>query len=66
MRAREFSVMGQAVSDGIKLGWNRAHKHDGEPPDDAILQSIERKVLNNICEAFIFEDEIEDTPDAGG
>ena len=66
MRAREFLVLSQAVDNGVQRGWNRAHKHDGEPPDDTIMDEIRESVINEICEWFIFEDEVEDEPKAEG
>jgi hypothetical protein len=39
------------------LGWNRAHKHDATPEDEAIRNAIEQAVLNEICEWFDFDEE---------
>jgi hypothetical protein len=38
------------------LGWNRAHKHDATPEDEAIRNAIEQAVLNEICEWFDFDE----------
>jgi hypothetical protein len=56
MRAKEYPLLCQAVETGVKLGWNRAHKHDAEPPDDQIMEAIVTAILNEICEAFDFDD----------
>lgn len=55
MRVKEYPVLVQAVENGVTLGWSRAHKHDAEPNDDTILEQIQQAVLNEICEAFDFD-----------
>ena len=65
MRAKEYPLLEHAIETGVKRGWHRAHKHDSGPPDDHILNEIREAVLLEICEWFLFEDEVEDTPDTG-
>lgn len=59
MRAKEYHVMRMAVEDGVKCGWQRAHKHDPEPPDDRIIEQVVEDVTASICEWFLFDDAVE-------
>jgi Tfp pilus assembly ATPase PilU len=36
MKAKEYNLITQCVETGVMLGWNRAHKHDATPEDEAI------------------------------
>ena len=56
MKAKEYNLITQCVETGVMLGWNRAHKHDATPEDEAIRNTIEMAVLNEICEWFDFEE----------
>jgi hypothetical protein len=56
MKAKEYNLITQCVETGVMLGWNRAHKHDATPEDEAIRNAIEQAVLNEICEWFDFEE----------
>ncbi len=56
MKAKEYNLIAQCVETGVMLGWNRAHKHDATPEDEAIRDAIEQAVLNEICEWFDFDE----------
>ena len=60
MRAREYDVLSRAVEEGVRLGWQHAHKHDDQPSAEAIQERIEQDVLNAICEWFTFDDTLEE------
>lgn len=55
MRARAFDLIEEAIGDGVRMGWMRAHKHVEKPKPEAIQESIEREVLNAVCERFEFD-----------
>jgi len=55
MKAKEYNLIAQCVENGVMLGWNRAHKHIDNPEPEFIREQIERAVLNEICEWFVFE-----------
>jgi hypothetical protein len=59
MKAKEYNLIVQCVENGVRTGWNRAHKHTDTPDDEAIQQAIEDAVMNEICEWFDFEDNLE-------
>jgi hypothetical protein len=56
MRAKEHEVMRMAIETGVRLGWNRAHKHDPEPADDRILDALIEAVCQEVGEWFLFDD----------
>jgi hypothetical protein len=56
MKAKEYNLITQCVETGVMLGWNRVHKHDATPEDEAIRNAIEQAVLNEICEWFDFDE----------
>ena len=57
MKAKEYNLIVQCVESGVRLGWNRAYKHDTTPDPEAIQNAIEVAVLNEICEWFDFDGE---------
>jgi hypothetical protein len=63
MHVNEHRLLEYAVEIGVKVGWNRAHKHDGEPPDDVIMTQMIEAVLTELCRWFVFEDAINTTLD---
>lgn len=60
MRPKFYQLLVQCVEDGIEYGYNRAHKHMDNPPDDVIKTQIEDGVLNAISEWFTFEEDYKD------
>jgi hypothetical protein len=59
MKAKEYNLIVQCVENGVRTGWNRAHKHVDNPDEEAIQHAIETAVLNEICEWFDFEDNLD-------
>lgn len=58
LKPKTWKVLQQAVETGVAYGWQRAHKHDDNPSEDAIKQAIEQAVLNEIADWF---DVVEET-----
>ena len=56
MKAKEYNLIAQCVEDGVMLGWKRAYKYAITPDPEAIRNTIEMAVLNEICEWFDFEE----------
>lgn len=46
-----------AVEDGVKYGYQRAHKHVDNPSEQAIIEEVQASVLSSISEWFLFDDE---------
>lgn len=58
MRAKEYRLFAQCVEIGVRLGWNRAHKHTDTPTEEVILGAIINAVCNEVEEAFTFDQDI--------
>jgi hypothetical protein len=56
IRVRVWPVLQRAVETGIRLGWQRAHKHTEEPGKDMIQEHIEEAVMAELSEAFIIDE----------
>lgn len=54
MKVKEYAVLEECVTNGITRGWNRAHKHDEDPSEDTIKESVLDAVMLEICEYFEF------------
>lgn len=57
MRAREYIILDLAVGEGIRYGWQQAHKHNDSPSPDDIREAIRVAVLSSVGEYFTFDDE---------
>ena len=56
MKPKEYPILEQAIQVGVLRGWRRAHKHVDEPEPSAIQETIERCVMEEICEWFDLDD----------
>ena len=57
MKARDSLVLERCVEVGIKLGLNRARKHQEAPTEAELVQAIQRAVMEEVEEWFIFEED---------
>lgn len=57
MRARDSLVLERCVETGIKLGLNRARKHQEAPTEAEVVQAIQRAIMDEVEEWFIFEED---------
>jgi hypothetical protein len=54
------SVLEMAIEEGVRFGWNRAHKHNSNPDVDAAADAIVTEIFNSLDTWFDFtEDFIE-------
>jgi len=58
MKPNFRKVLEIALEEGVRYGYNRAHKHVENPTEGAIIDSIVEQVMNSIDEWFTFEDEV--------
>lgn len=49
-----YRVIARAVEEGVKYGWNRAHKHTDNPRPDHVQSEIESAVMNSLSEVIIW------------
>lgn len=57
MRVKFRVILDQAISEGVKIGYRRAFKHNEEPTDEVICETIEECVMSAIYEYFTFDSE---------
>jgi hypothetical protein len=56
MKARDGMVLERCVETGIRLGLNRARKHQEAPTEAEVVQAIQRAVMDEVEEWFLFEE----------
>lgn len=57
MKARDGMVLERCVEVGIKLGLNRARKHQEAPTEAEVMEAILRAVMDEVEEWFVFEED---------
>ena len=57
MKARDSLVLERCVETGIKLGLNRARKHQEAPTEAEVVEAIQRAVMEEVEEWFVFEED---------
>lgn len=57
MKPKFRVILEQAISEGVRYGYSRAHKHVENPTEGAIIEAIEDAVMSAIHEYFTFDDE---------
>ena len=56
MKPKLIPVLEMCIQNGIRLGWNRAHKHTDKPEDESVFHEIEYAIETEIYEWFDFEE----------
>ena len=57
MKPKIRVILEQAIEEGVRRGYSRAHKHVENPTEGAIIESIEDHVMSAIYEYFSFDEE---------
>jgi hypothetical protein len=57
MKVKTLVILEQAIEEGVRRGYRRAHKHIENPTEESICDHIEECVMAQIHEYFTFEDE---------
>ena len=57
MKPKIRVILEQAIEEGVRRGYSRAHKHVENPTEGAIIESIEEHVMSAIYEYFTFDQE---------
>ena len=57
MKVKTLVILEQAIEEGVRRGYRRAHKHIENPTEESICDDIEECVMAQIYEYFTFEDE---------
>jgi arginyl-tRNA--protein-N-Asp/Glu arginylyltransferase len=53
---RVYPILEQAITEGVNLGWNRAHKHEYNPAVEHIKECISDAVCSQMFEYFEIND----------
>lgn len=56
MKAKIIPLLEQCIDTGIQRGWDRAWKHDDDPPAAVVQDRIREAIWNELHEAFDFEE----------
>jgi hypothetical protein len=56
MKPKFRPVLEMAIEEGVRFGWNRAHKHNPEPDVDAAADAIVNEIMNSLDTWFNMED----------
>ncbi len=59
MKPNFRKVLELALEEGVRYGYNRAHKHVEKPHEDAIVDNIVEGVTNSLYEWFDFDEQNE-------
>lgn len=57
MKAKTRVILEMAIEEGVRRGWQRAHKHVENPNEGSILAHLEECVMSQVYEYFTFEEE---------
>ena len=57
MKVKTLVILEQAIEEGVRRGYRRAHKHIENPTEESICDHIGECVMAQIYEYFTFEDE---------
>jgi hypothetical protein len=57
MKPKFYVILEQAIEEGVRSGWHRAHKHVENPQEASIKEAIEDAVMSAIHEYFTFDED---------
>ena len=57
MKPKIYTILAQAVEDGVKCGYRRACKYSENPSEEAVIAAVDTAVMASIFEYFTFDDE---------
>jgi hypothetical protein len=57
MKPKFRVILEQAIGEGVRYGYRRAHKHVESPTEEQICEHIEEQVMSSLYEYFTFDDE---------
>jgi hypothetical protein len=57
MKPKFYPILTDCIERGIQFGLSRSYKHDDNPSQEAIAQNVEREILNQLHEYFVFDSE---------
>jgi hypothetical protein len=55
MKPKIYTILSQAVEEGVRRGYRRAFKHVEAPTEEAIMDAIDLAVMSSILGYFTFD-----------
>lgn len=55
VKLNAYAILDDLIEDGIKWGWNRAHKHTATPDERTILTNIHEHIMLVLAEKLDFD-----------
>lgn len=59
MKPKTRVILEMALDEGIRVGYRRAHKHNDNPDESWVIETIQNEIMNCIDMYFNFEDDYE-------
>jgi hypothetical protein len=57
MKPKFRSVLEMALEEGVRFGWNKAHKHNHNPDVDAAADAIMTEIMNSLDTWFDLDED---------
>jgi hypothetical protein len=57
MKPKFRVILEQAIEEGVRYGYRRAHKYVENPTEESICEKIEEQVMSSMYEYFDFEEQ---------
>ncbi len=54
MKPKIHVILSQAIEEGVRRGYSRAFKHNVDPSEEIICETIEECVMSSLYEYFTF------------
>ena len=61
MKPKIYNILSDAIEDGIRYGYQRAHKHTDDPDRAVIENEIHNAIMGQIFQYFDFDKEVKNT-----
>ena len=58
MKPKLIPLIDRCIENGAARGWRIAHKHNENPTEESVKESIREAIWNELYEAFEFDDPI--------
>lgn len=56
MKPKFHVILEQAIEEGVRHGYYRAHKHNPNPSEETLFEELENGVMSAIAEYFTFDE----------
>ena len=57
MKPKIYHILSNAIETGALIGYHRAFKHQENPSERSIAESVHDAIMNEIAEYFSFDDD---------